>query len=129
MVALGIILLLFAFSLVAYVNEMEEAARLHDAMEASRICMLISSPISALAAGSGNANASLTLSLPPYLNGKNYTAYVAAQSGLVKIDYGTAGVGCGLPRANVTNSSSATLFRVNKTSQIRAANGGVVFVP
>lgn len=123
--AMALMLIILAISTFVYVSNSEEAGKLRDAMEANRLCVHVASSISAVASAPGNANR--TLSLPPYLYGKNYTVYVSSPSSVVKVDYSTYGTGCSLLKMNVTNSTGAGLFEVKKNAVI-ASNGGRIIV-
>lgn len=129
--AAGLALVLLVIATMIYVSNLEEASALHNSLEAGRICMQVSSTIESAASLPGTANS--TLSLPPTLNGFNYTVYLSAQNNVVKVDYVAAnrsyGQGCSLAEMSIANSTGSGFFEVKKNASISANGGSVVVSP
>jgi len=124
MVSTFLVLLLFGIAVWIYGTSMEEANALRSSMEANRICAQVSATLSSLAS-SGGATA-YRFSLPAKVNGENYTVYVVSARNLVKVDFANrAGVGCGLPSMNITNSTGASFFALGKSAYANSSNGVV----
>ena len=128
MITAFLVLILLGISAGIYATGMEEAGALKSSLEANRLCIMASSALSSLASLPGNAN--YTFDLPPKINGENYTIYVVAAKNAVKVDFAArAGVGCGLPAMNITNSSNATFFELKKNATAQWQNKVLRIVP
>ncbi len=125
LVMLSFSLLILSSAVFIYGSNIAEAQQQKSALEAAKICIQASSAINSLASLRGNSTYSF--SLPEQVNSNNYTVWVSASSRTLKVDYGQAGVGCALQISNITNSSGASLFQLQKNASIRAS-GGVVTV-
>jgi len=124
---LSLMLMLFMIVLSIYFSNVSEASIMADKMTATSICIRISSTLGSFAALGGNSTYSLNL--PPYLNSKNYSAYIAQSAGVVKINYGNAGVGCLLQTTNITNSTGGTTFQLEKNVIVKNDGGVLTVVP
>jgi len=110
-----LVLILLGITVGIYGTSMEEGNALKSSLEANRICIMASSALSSIASLQGSAN--YTFDFPPKINGENYTIYVAPEKRAIKVDFAArAGVGCGLPAMNITNSSGATFFELKKNA-------------
>ena len=125
LIMFSFMLLLLAVSVFIYFLNLQEANQIKDTLEATQICLQVSSSISSFASLGGNSTYNFNLS--DTLNGKNYTIRIASNASLVRIDYDVAGVGCRLRTTNLTNSSASTLFELRKNATIRN-NGGALRV-
>ncbi|VVB65874.1 Uncharacterised protein [Candidatus Gugararchaeum adminiculabundum] len=124
----GIMLVLFAFCVMIYVMENDEAANWNDALEADSICFRVSSAINSFASlGASDTNSTYWFSLPPYVNYKSYSVRVAGNAMLVTVDYGTGAVGCRLQTKNIANSTGSNVF-IMATNATMKNNGGALVV-
>lgn len=121
----SLMLLVFILSIFIYVLFVQEADQIKNHLEANQRCMQVSSSISSFASLRGNST--YTFNLSDTLNGKNYTVRVASNASIVRIDYDSAGVGCSFQTTNITHSTGATLFVLEKNATI-TNNGGVLTV-
>lgn len=127
MVMLAPILIVFMVTIFIYSEHTAEASQYRKMMEANSICLAASSAIGSLASLPGNS--SYQLNLPKYLDGQNYTVWVAANARLVKVNYGNSGLGCRLPALNITNSAGVAMFGLQKNATIRSYSGVIVVEP
>jgi uncharacterized protein (UPF0333 family) len=119
-----LVLLLFGIAVWMYGTSMAEAGALRSSMEANRVCAQVSSTLSSLASSGGAT--SYRFSLPSKVNGENYTIYVVSARNTVKVDFANrAGVGCGLPSMNITNSTGASFFALARNATATSSNGVV----
>jgi len=123
-----LVLILLGITVGIYGTSMEEGNALKSSLEANRICIMASSALSSLASLPGSAN--YTFDFPPKINGESYTIYIAPEKRAIKVDFaGRAGVGCGLPAMNITNSSGATFFELKKNASAQWQNKVLRIVP
>ena len=121
-----LVLLLFGIAVWMYGTSMAEAGALKSSMEANRVCAQVSATLSSLASSGGSTT--YRFSLPPKVNGENYTISVVSVRNLVKVDFANrGGVGCGLPSMNISNSTGASgaLFVLAKNATATSSNGVV----
>ena len=118
---------LFLVALGIYALNINEANQNNDNLAANRICMQVSSSVGAIAALGGNS--SYNFNFTDTFNGKNYTIRVASAARIVKVDYSNAGVGCKLQTTNITNSSGATSFILQKNATMKINGGAITVVP
>ena len=88
-----LVLLLFGIAVWMYGTSMAEAGALKSSMEANRVCAQVSATLSSLASSGGVTT--YRFSLPPKVNGENYTISVVSARNLIKVDFANrGGVGC-----------------------------------
>lgn len=124
LVLASLILLLFTMSVGIYFMNMQDGIALNDSLKANSLCTRVASSLNALAAMGGNS--SYTFALPELLNGKEYVVRISAGGRSARVDYGEGGASCALGFSNITNSTGATLFVLEKNATVRNSNG--VFV-
>ena len=121
--ATSMMLLVFAVVALLYYQSQSDSAILSSYAEARRICHLVASQISSVAA-SGDGTSAL-LGLPDSLGGRNYSVFLSGQNRTVTVVYAEQGTTCPLSVANVTNGTSSSFYLLNGTS-MRNSFGGVV---
>jgi hypothetical protein len=112
----AMMLMLFFLSMVLYFMNLEEGTAVRERLEATELCLETSSTLGSFAALGGNSTYTLNLSQSEAY--KNYTIWVNSGQQVVKVNYGTFGVACRLGFANLTNSSGATLFMLEKNATL-----------
>ncbi len=123
-----LVLILLGISVGIYATSMEEGNALRSSLEANRICIMASSELSSIASVRGSAN--YTFDFPAKINGENYTIYIVAAKRAVKVDFASrAGVGCGLPAMNITNSTGAAFFELKKNATAQWKDKVLKIVP
>ncbi|MEM2137857.1 MAG: hypothetical protein QW568_02110 [Candidatus Anstonellaceae archaeon] len=127
MVMAAPIVLIFLVTVFIYSDYAREASQMKKMMEASSICLQAASAIGSLASLPGNS--SLVLNLPRQLDGESYSAYVSASARTVKVNYGNAGIACRLPLLDITNSTGAAFFMLERNATIKGTPGGIVVEP
>ena len=125
MIMLVAMMAAFALAYAIYSDLAQNAETQRDAMEANAICLRVSSVLGSLSTLPGNS--SYGFDLPSKLNGKNYTVMVASAYRLVKVEYGTSGMGCHMQLANITNSTGARSFVLSMNATV-SSNGGNLIV-
>ena len=121
---LAAIFVAFALAYVLYSDLVLTASSQRDSLEANALCLRVSSTLGSLSSLPGNS--SYRFDLPRKLNGKDYTVRIASAYHLVKIDYGTAGMGCRLQLRNVTNSTGSQAFILSRNATATSAGGNVI---
>jgi hypothetical protein len=116
-------LLVLLLSVAIYFMHITEARMLENALDATSLCVRISSSISSFAALGGQS--SYRFDLPEKMNYLNYTVWVNSEKGLVKVDYEDRGIGCSLQARNVTDSEGNTLFQLARNATLLGNNGVV----
>lgn len=125
MVSLMILILIVSVSI--YSLFVEQGTQIKENLEATQRCLQVSSSINSFASLRGNS--SYTFNISNTLNGNNYTIRMAAVSSQVRIDYGSRGISCSLETTNITNSSGAAIFVIEKNATIRNSNGVLKIEP
>ena len=120
-------LLIFAMAVFMYTLNMNEADAVNDRIEATRLCLQVSSAISSFSALGGNST--YTFDLPKHLNYKNYTVWVIPGQKYVRVDYLQTGVGCSIQVSNITNSTGGSFFQLEKNATLKNNRGVLVIEP
>ena len=127
MIMFSLIIILFTISVAIYFTNVQEAKQIDDHLEATKICIQVSSILNSFAAMEGNST--YTFNLPVHLNYKNYSVWVSSQNRIIKINYDSKGVGCNLHTSNITNSTGAILFEIQKNAILKNNEGVVTIEP
>ncbi len=118
------VIAIFTIAFGLYANWIDEANQLRNSAEATRICLQLANHIDSMATMTGNSTN--LLALPDQIYYQNYSIYVASSNRIVKVDYGTGGIGCNILTNRITNSSGAILFMVQNNATISATDGVLV---
>ena len=124
MVVISLMLLLFGLVLGLYIMQIEEADSVAGTLGANEVCLSVSSTLSSFAALGGNSTYQMDLN--DNIAGSDYEVWVNSGLRVVKVNFGSAGISCPLQTNQITNSSGATLFKLEKNASI--TNHGEVLV-
>jgi len=122
--AVSIVLAILAFSYSVFVNQQEQTSWESDYLEAKKICTKISNSLdSALLAGDGFNQ---TISIPSYLNSKNYTIKIFSSQKLIEIEWDKNLFTCKIFSDNVWNSTSKDFVLGKESRKISNIKGKLI---
>ena len=116
LIMFSISLMVLLVSVVIYFMHTMEARAVENALDATSICLRVSTTMSSFyVLGEG---AEHTLDLPRHLNYQNYTIWINSERGDIKINYGEQGVGCQLRNRNVLGEGDEDFFELHKNATL-----------
>lgn len=124
---LALLLIVFFISMSIYISNSAQTAQLSDKLEANALCLQVANSLNSLSAVSGESI--YAFNLPKKISSKNYSVYVASESRAVRVDYNGSGVGCRIHVLNVTNSTGASFFELEKNASVTGSGGVLVVYP
>ncbi len=109
-------LMVLLVSVVIYFMHIMEAQAVENALDATSLCLRVSTTMSSFyVLGDG---AEYTLDFPTHLNYRNYSIWINSERGDIKINYGESGIGCQLQNKNVLDESDNTFFELQKNATL-----------
>jgi uncharacterized protein (UPF0333 family) len=109
-------IMVLLISVIIYFMHTMEAQAVENALDATSLCLRVSTTMSAFyVLGDG---AEYTLDFPGHLNYQNYSIWVNSERGNIKINYGERGVGCQLRNKNLLDGSDNTFFELQKNATL-----------
>jgi hypothetical protein len=120
-------IMLFTMAIFLYSGNISQAQSTQKSLDATKICLEVSSTISSFAALGGNSTH--TFKLPPYLNGNAYNIWIVSNASIVEVNNSGTLVACRIPSMNIKNSSNGTLFNLAQNATILNNDGVVTVVP
>lgn len=121
LIVIALVLLLFSITSAVYFMNMRHAGEIKKTLEATELCLRVSSTISSFTAIGGNST--YRFSLPEQLDYGEYDVWIAAGSGAVRVDYGSAGTSCMLSTRSLSHSNGSTLFMLEKNATMHGSSG------
>jgi len=114
MFSISLIVLLVAV-LIYFMHAME-AQNVENVLDATSLCLRVSTTLSSFyALGEG---AEHTLELPMQMNYRNYSIWINSERGDIKINYEDEGIGCQMRNRNILDEGDNTFFELQKNATL-----------